>query len=149
MGRGLILLACGSLLAGGCYGASASPPPTGAPALQRITATIRDAASQAGFAVDSVRLTRHARAGTTILTVASRQGWLARADTFGRTIAGLRHAGHRVGWTLLDSCGNVVARVSKGVYVNPRWACPNPWATGLVMPAGECKKLAAQAPMCR
>ena len=117
--------------------------------LAGVARAIRQAAAASTFTVDSVKVFPIDRlAAATVLTVDTHHDFASRLNTFGAAMGRLGFATDGVEWQLRDRCGNVVASVAGGTYVNPRWECPNPWEQGFLPIRGACRKQAAAQPTC-
>lgn len=114
-----------------------------------VAHTVREAAGRAGFGVSSLTVFPLDRFGAaTVLSVDTHHDFASRLNAFGAAMGRLGYATDGVDWQLRDRCGNVVASVAGGTYVNPRWECPNPWSQGPVMLGDGCRQQAAAQPAC-
>ncbi len=119
------------------------------PSRQKLIASIKSAASAAGFTVTSITITRPDRlAATAQFTVSTRHGFADRLNAFYPTLNALGEGLDGLGWQLRDHCGTLVAQSANGWFVNPRWECPEPGMFGLPPSPAACRKLAAQYPAC-
>jgi hypothetical protein len=119
------------------------------PSSSKLIASIKRAASAAGFTVTSITITHPDRlAATAQFTVSTRHAFAHRLNAFYPTLNALGEGLDGLGWQLRDHCGTLVAQSANGWFVNPRWECPEPGMFGLPPSPATCRKLAAQYPAC-
>ncbi len=115
----------------------------------KLIASIKSAASAAGFTVRSITITHPDRlAATAQFTVSARHGFAHRLNAFYPTLNALGEGLDGLGWQLRDHCGTLVAQSANSWFVNPRWECPNPGMFGIQPSPAACRKLAAHYPAC-
>ena len=114
-----------------------------------VRSVIAKAAARARFRVVSISLMHPNRQAATVVVRADRRASFARRyRAFFVALDGVTGRLDGFQSQVVDRCGYPVAIASAGVWISPRWLCPNPFVPGIAMTRAICRKLPRGFPAC-